>query len=172
MGSYVAISTLATIAVRTLRTGVPAVLLAAALLIGNAQVVRLFDTVALAPCLPGAVARLYLGQSSVNGNVSDEQWRAFVDTSVSPRFPAGFTELKGHGHWRDARGATLEEETRILEVAHGDSADERARIRAIAVDYRRRFAQQSVLITQLESLQCLEAGDGTVPPRDTPSDPG
>jgi hypothetical protein len=49
----------------------------------------------------------------------------------------------------------IEEETRIVEIAHDRSPLARDRVRAVAVDYKRRFAQQSVLVTQFESVQCF-----------------
>jgi hypothetical protein len=106
-------------------------------------------------CFDGAVSRLYLGQATPVGVVTDAQWRAFVADSVTPRFPAGFTELRASGHWRDDRGSPIEEGTRIVEIAHDRSALARERVRAVAVDYKRRFAQQSVLVTRFESFQCF-----------------
>jgi hypothetical protein len=57
-------------------------------------------------CSEGAVSRLYLGQTTSAGAVTELQWRAFVAQSVAPRFPAGLTELQAQGHWRDGRGVT------------------------------------------------------------------
>ena len=105
-------------------------------------------------CFEGAVSRLYLGQATPAGEVTDAQWRGFVAEAMTPRFPAGFTELQGHGHWRNDRGVLVEEETRIVEIAHDGSEVARERVRAVAVDYKRRFAQQSVLVTQFRSFQC------------------
>jgi hypothetical protein len=110
---------------------------------------------AVESCSEGVVSRLYLGQATPAGAVTDAQWRAFVAASVTPRFPAGFTELQANGHWRDDRGTVIEEETRIVEIAHDHSPLARDRVRAVAVDYKRRFAQQSVLVTQFESVQCF-----------------
>src|SRR5262245_597920 len=69
-------------------------------------------------CSSGTVSRLYLGQRTPVGTVTEAQWRAFVADAVSVRFPEGFTELTAHGHWRDERGRLLEEQTRIVEIAH------------------------------------------------------
>ena len=109
-----------------------------------------------ADCSEGVVARLYLGQATPDGSVSDAQWRAFVAASVAPKFPDGFTELHGDGHWRDDRGEAVDERTRIVEIAHDGAAATRERIRAIATDYRQRFSQQSVLVTEMRSTYCFE----------------
>ncbi len=106
-------------------------------------------------CSDGAVSRLYLGQTTPTGVVSGAEWRAFIAESVTPRFPAGFTELQAQGHWRDDRGIISEEETRIVEIVHDGAPLTRERFREVAADYKRRFAQQSVLITQSQSFQCF-----------------
>lgn len=106
-------------------------------------------------CSEGAISRLYLGQDTPTGAVTDAQWRAFLVDAVAPRFPDGFTELQAHGHWRDPRGTTIEEDTRIVEIVHDGSPYARERVRAVAADYKRRFAQQSVLVAQSESFQCF-----------------
>jgi hypothetical protein len=110
-------------------------------------------------CPKGVMSRLYLGQATPNGIVDETQWRAFVAESVTPRFPAGFTELLAQGHWRDSRGTINQEQTRIVEIAHSNAPLVRESVRAIAADYRHRFAQESVLITELPTFQCLESAD-------------
>lgn len=110
-------------------------------------------------CTTATVSRLYLGRSAPTGEVSEAQWMRFVAESVATRFPDGFTVLDGHGHWRDRNGRAQEESTRILEVAHDDAPGARAQVRAIAGEYRARFAQESVLITQLPARQCQALAD-------------
>lgn len=110
-------------------------------------------------CSAGTVSRLYLGQRTPDATVTEAQWRVFVTEAVSTRFPDGFTELAAHGHWRDPLGRPLEEPTRIVEIAHDDSPQVRHRVRAIAIDYQRRFEQQSVLVTQSRSLLCFQRGN-------------
>ncbi len=106
-------------------------------------------------CAEGMVSRLYFGQATPVGTVTSAQWRAFVAQSVTPRFPAGFTELQAQGHWRDDRGTVVEEETRIVEIAHDGASLSRENVRAVAAEYKKHFAQQSVLVTQFRSLQCF-----------------
>ena len=106
-------------------------------------------------CTAGVVSRLYFGQATPVGAVTSAQWHAFVAQSVTPRFPAGFTELQAQGHWRDDRGTVVEEETRIVEIAHDGASLSRGHVRAVATEYKKRFSQQSVLVTQFRSLQCF-----------------
>jgi hypothetical protein len=89
---------------------------------------------------------LYFGRSRRDGGtVSDAQWRAFVDDAIVPRFPDGFTALAAEGHWRAGDGAIVGEATQMVIVLHaGDAAAQRA-IEEIAAQYKREFAQESVL---------------------------
>ena len=106
-------------------------------------------------CTEGSVSRLYLGQTTPAGVVTETEWRSFVAESVTPRFPAGFTELHAHGHWRDDRGSIIEEDTRVVEIVHDGARLSRERVRRVAGDYKLRFGQQSVLITQAGSFHCF-----------------
>jgi hypothetical protein len=108
-------------------------------------------------CSEGVMSRLYFGQATPSGAVTEAQWQAFVADSVTPRFPAGFTELRADGRWRDDRGAVIEERTRVVEIAHDTAPATRQRVRAIAFDYQHRFAQQSVLVTQSRTVYCFES---------------
>src|SRR5215216_1820247 len=108
-------------------------------------------------CSEGLVSRLYLGQATPDGTVTDAQWRSFVAESVTPRFPTGFTELQADGHWRGDNGVVIEEHTRIVEFAHAGMPETREQVRAIASEYRRRFAQESVLMTQFRTVYCFES---------------
>jgi hypothetical protein len=125
--------------------------------IATAEVVGEHAGYADGSCSQGTTSRLYLGQSTRAGDVSETQWRMFVADAVSPRFPGGFTELSANGHWRDETSKLIDERTRIVEIAHDGTPAARKRIRAIATDYRHRFAQESVLITQSPMTNCFES---------------
>jgi len=89
---------------------------------------------------------LYFGRSRRDGGaVSDAQWRTFVDDVIVPRFPDGFTVLAAEGHWRGGDGAIVTEPSQAVVVLHmGDPAAQRA-IEEIVAQYKREFAQESVL---------------------------
>ena len=78
------------------------------------------------------------------GEITAEEFQAFLDAVVTPRFPDGLTVLEAHGQWR-SQGAVLREPARVLVVVHPPGAEADAAIEAIRADYRRRFAQESVL---------------------------
>jgi hypothetical protein len=104
-------------------------------------------------CPSQTVSRLYLGRDSPQGDVSDLQWEAFVADTVAPRFPNGFTVFDARGHWRGDSGAVVKEGTRVVELVRAE-ADAPA-VDAIADAYRRRFAQEAVLVTHARVQACL-----------------
>jgi hypothetical protein len=105
-------------------------------------------------CGNGSVTRLYLGQATPSGTVTDAEWQQFITETVTPRFPEGFTVLNAQGQWRSRDGGIHREDTRVLEIVHRDDPASQAQLRALAHAYKRRFSQESVLLTQLPSYQC------------------
>ncbi|WP_300304622.1 DUF3574 domain-containing protein [Ferrovibrio sp.] len=72
-------------------------------------------------------------------------WARFVDETIVPRFPDGFTLLDGQGGWRSTNSGTVREATHILLVLHDGSASAKLGLDAIAADYKAKFSQDSVL---------------------------
>jgi hypothetical protein len=83
---------------------------------------------------------------------SGADWRASVADAVTPRFPAGFTLLDGHGPWRQpATGRIIAEPSTVLVVVAEPGEATLAALEAIRTDYRRRFHQDSVGLALTES---------------------
>ena len=113
----------------------------------------------VAGCLPGAAPpgaprpprpvawldRLYLGRS-IEGRdaVTEQDWERFLHEAVVPRFPDGFTVLRGEGRWRGA-DTTEAERSFVLEIVHAGDSTASARVLEVAREYRVRFRQQAVL---------------------------
>lgn len=73
-------------------------------------------------------------------------WRSFVESTVLPRFPDGFTAMDAQGAWRSpATGHAVAEPSRVLLVLHADNAESHRKLDEIAADYKARFRQESVL---------------------------
>jgi hypothetical protein len=87
------------------------------------------------------------------GEVSEADWRTFLDAEVTPRFPDGLTVLTGYGHWRGAGDTLVKETSRMLLIWYPESADRDAGIEAIRAAYKRRFGQDSVL--RAEGSSCV-----------------
>ena len=109
-------------------------------------------------CRPGAtpLARLELlfGMGKADGGeVSDAEWRGFLDVEVSPRFPDGLMVLTGYGQWRSSDGDRSKEKSRVIEIWYRPAADSDARIEAIRAAYKARFSQESVM--RVDGVSCV-----------------
>ena len=91
---------------------------------------------------------LYMGMSIPGGSmVSDDAWEKFLAEVVTPLFPDGFTILGGRGQYREASGTIAKEPSHVLVFLY-KKADRKAagvKIEQIRAEYKKRFAQESVL---------------------------
>jgi hypothetical protein len=90
---------------------------------------------------------LYFGTSKPDGGVvSDDDFKRFLDTVVTPRFPDGLTLLSGFGQFRNSKGTIIQEKSFVLILLYppptGDSSKKIEEIRSI---YKEMFKQESVL---------------------------
>ena len=102
------------------------------------------------PCPEGsdryAEYQLLLGRSTPDGGeVSDEQWAAFLADTVTPRFPDGLTVLDAAGQWRDSAGAIQRERSKLLWILAPPGDEAQRLIDEISEEYERRFNQEAVL---------------------------
>src|SRR5262245_50516098 len=88
-----------------------------------------------------------------SGAVTEAEWSSFLDTEVTPRFPAGLTVLNGPGQWRGSDGRLAKEQSRILIIWHEPNNRTEADIEAIRSAYKARFAQESVM--RVDSTSCV-----------------
>ena len=90
--------------------------------------------------------RLYFGRSiGDTAVVSDSAWARFLREVVTPRFPEGLTVWDARGQWQGHDGTVQREGTFVLELVHVLDRDGESRVEAVIAEYKRRFAQQSVL---------------------------
>ena len=50
---------------------------------------------------------LYFGTAKAQGIVTPEDWQAFLQAEVTPRFPEGLTVLAASGQWRSTGGVIV-----------------------------------------------------------------
>ena len=92
------------------------------------------------------VERLYFGRSiGDTAVVSDSAWARFLREVVTPRFPDGLTVWDARGQWQGPDGKVMREGTFVLELVHVLDRSGETRVEAVIAEYKRRFAQQSVL---------------------------
>jgi len=94
------------------------------------------------------VAEAYFGRN-VRGRdpVSEAEWRAFLDDTVTPAFPDGLSALDSLGQWRGREGRIIREASKMLVVIlpGADAAAARERLRPVEEAWKARFRQESVL---------------------------
>ena len=85
--------------------------------------------------------------------VSEEQWSEFLVEIVTPRFPDGFTDIGGHGQYRDRSGKIISEPSRLLVFLYTRKTrkESRAKIEEIRATYVKKFNQESVLRVDFKS---------------------
>jgi hypothetical protein len=90
---------------------------------------------------------LFFGTAKPIGVVTEEEFRAFVDAEVTPRFPDGLTVIKGDGQFRGEDDVVVKEQSFVLILLYppdGFVASSRD-IDHIRDLYKRQFDQESVL---------------------------
>jgi hypothetical protein len=93
-------------------------------------------------------AEMFFGRSTGAHIVSENDFAAFLATEITPRFPDGLTVLDARGQWRNPEGGTITHElSKLVKIIFADDTQKRAGLDAIAENYKRKFHQQSVLIT-------------------------
>ena len=92
-------------------------------------------------------AQLFFGQSIAGKpGVSEADFRKFVDSELTSRFPDGLTILDGGGQWRGSENQLIREASKVVVIvlpAKGDGAE---RLEAARAAYKQRFRQESVLL--------------------------
>ena len=98
---------------------------------------------------PVAIFTLYLGESIPDrGNLTDKEWRAFLDTTVTGNLPNGYTVFDANGGWMNPiTHRTSKEATKVLLVALPDTPASLAAINRVRTDYKVRYRQQLVGMT-------------------------
>ena len=120
-----------------------------------------FATAAAAkpPACPGGLhramtAELYFGRAiDDTGEVTDADWRDFIDTQVTPRFPDGLSVNDVYGQWRDPKGQFVRENSKALFLVLAGTPDETSRLDLVRDAYKQRFHQQSVML--VEQAACV-----------------
>jgi Protein of unknown function (DUF3574) len=102
---------------------------------------------------PVTRTELFLGLHKPNGtDVNNTEFQQFLDREVTPRFPDGFTVISGRGQFKDARGAILQERSKLLILLYPIVATSNQQIEQIRKAYITAFQQQSVL--RADNLSC------------------
>ena len=91
---------------------------------------------------------LIFGLSRPDGSViTQDEWQAFMDAYIIPRFGDGLTIIDTDGHWMMQTGELIKEDSRTIlllyDAASAQQAD--ADIESIKTEYKELFDQEAVL---------------------------
>ena len=106
-------------------------------------------------CAQRVQERLFLGLNSPDGAIADAEWEKFVQTAVTPRFPAGLTVLEATGQWQGRDKTIGREPSRVIEIIHDGSREASRQVAEIASEYKTRYRQESVLISRARIEACF-----------------
>jgi hypothetical protein len=97
--------------------------------------------------LPFVRTELFFGTAKPEGVVTEEEFRAFIDAQVTPRFPDGLTLLKGDGQFRGRDNIIIKEQSFVLILLYPHETFNKSsqKIQKIRDLYKAQFQQESVL---------------------------
>ncbi|GAA5155347.1 hypothetical protein GCM10023321_28520 [Pseudonocardia eucalypti] len=101
---------------------------------------------------------LFFGTTRQGGpEISDAEFRAFLDAEITPRFPDGLTMLTGFGQFRGADGKLARERSQVLVLLYpvNTAPDSGTKIDQIRELYKRKFNQESVLRADDPEPSCV-----------------
>jgi hypothetical protein len=100
---------------------------------------------------------MYFGRNRPSGGtITDEEWQAFLDQVLTPRFPAGLTVVAATGQWRGKSGLVEQERSEVVTVFHSGNETDRQAVKEVVAEYRRRFQQEAVLRERLPTCARFE----------------
>jgi hypothetical protein len=107
-----------------------------------------------ASCAPGfgapvAIYTLFLGKAIPGReDLTDKEWRAFLDATVTAYLPNGYTVLDANGGWMNpVTHKTFNEVTKVLVVALPEVPDSLAAVQRVRSAYQIKYQQQLVGMT-------------------------
>jgi Protein of unknown function (DUF3574) len=102
--------------------------------------------------------RLYFGLGPIEAGsgqhsesrVTEDEWLAFLDKEITPRFPDGLSVMDCYGQWQGKQMTAPERlRSKVLIIDYPDTPANRSKIEAIRVAWKKRTGDQSVLtVTQ------------------------
>jgi len=96
---------------------------------------------------------LFFGRNIAGvGEVSEEQFQAFVDQTITPQFPDGLTVFDASGQFLDSTNTLIQEPAKVVSLILEDTQANETAIDSIVESYTQQFQQESVLQAVNESI--------------------
>jgi len=110
-------------------------------------------------CQPYAETELFFGTERPRGGgpVSAQEFQAFADSEITPRFPDGLTLLSGSGQYRGSSGVLVRERSMVLILLYPirPGSEGGTKIDEIRELYKQKFGQESVLRVDEPNPSCV-----------------
>ena len=88
---------------------------------------------------------LYYGTSKPKGAVTAQDWQAFLNEVVTPKFPQGLSVWQASGQWKSEAGPVISEASYVLNIIHAGTSPEDQALSDVVSNYKTRFQQEAVL---------------------------
>jgi transcription termination factor NusB len=113
---------------------------------------------------------LFFGRNIAGGGqVSQEEFQAFVDRIISPRFPAGLTIFDANGQFEGRTGTIIQEPSKVVRLLLEDTQENETALDEIIQAYIEQFDQESVLLAVNEEIAVgFGAGENLIDNDPTP----
>lgn len=103
---------------------------------------------------------LFFGQNIPGGReVSQREFTAFIDNTITPRFPDGLTIFNAEQQFFDSTGKVVKQPSKVITLFIEDSLKSERAIEEILREYSKKFASKNVL--QVTNKDELKIGFGT-----------
>lgn len=89
---------------------------------------------------------LFFGRTvPARADVTEAEWTAFIEDTVTPALPDGFTVFDARGAWHSTRaGRTIHQTSKVILVALPDTPASQEAVNRVRSAYKSRFNQQLV----------------------------
>ncbi|NJK49243.1 DUF3574 domain-containing protein [Candidatus Gracilibacteria bacterium] len=99
---------------------------------------------------------LFFGRNIAGGTqVTQEQFQAFVDRFITPRFPDGLTIFDANGQFEDSTGTIIQEPSKVVRLLLEDTQENETALDEIIKAYIEQFRQESVLAVVDEDVEVI-----------------
>ena len=99
-----------------------------------------------APAARWVKTEIFFGADRPGGAwVAPQEWAAFLDREITPRFPKGLTVYEAYGQMQHARGTIEKQTTRVVLLVHPDEPAVHRQIHDLIKAYQDQFKHAQVM---------------------------
>ncbi len=101
-----------------------------------------------------ARVELIYGLASPSGKgVTEDDWQAYLERQVTPRFPDGLTAYDAYGQWLHPEKGVVRLKSKVLQIWYAPSAEAERRIEELRATFKATFHHLSVM--RVDGRDCV-----------------